>query len=179
MSDIGTEIKLSSYRKESLQGDAVLSQIYQSFGVKTDFQANSIVLKKVSNPITKTIHLDLNRAPDIAQTIVVTAFGLGLKCNITGLHTLKIKETDRLEALKTELTKLGAEIDVTNSSLTLQERTEWKPHVSIKTYNDHRMAMAFAPLGIKVPIKILDSEVVTKSYKNFWRDLKKIGFIVR
>jgi len=93
-----------------------------------------------------------------------------------GLHTLKIKETDRLEALHSELTKLGANISVTSNSLYLKSRSEIVADVSIETYNDHRMAMAFAPLGMKIPLEILDADVVTKSYRNFWKDLQKIGF---
>ena len=93
-----------------------------------------------------------------------------------GLHTLKIKETDRLEALHSELTKLGANISVTSNSLYLKSSSEIVADVSIETYNDHRMAMAFAPLGMKIPLEILDADVVTKSYRNFWKDLQKIGF---
>jgi 3-phosphoshikimate 1-carboxyvinyltransferase len=109
---------------------------------------------------------------------VVTCFGLGIGCHLTGLHTLKIKETDRLEALKIELTKLGATISVTNDSLTLgpSDKNVIARNVAISTYNDHRMAMAFAPLALKVPIIIENAEVVSKSYPDFWNDLKKLGF---
>ena len=112
----------------------------------------------------------------IAQTIAVTCFGLGIGCHLSGLHTLKIKETDRLEALKTELTKLGAEISVTNDSLHLKSSSEIKENISIATYQDHRMAMAFAPLALKIPIIIEDVEVVSKSYPSFWKDIKYVGF---
>ncbi|HMI07514.1 MAG TPA: hypothetical protein VK528_08205, partial [Flavobacterium sp.] len=117
LSEEGTEITLSSYKKESLQGDSALSEIYKSFGVQTDFQEDQIVLRKINYPLS-IVHYQLNNTPDIAQTIAVTCFALGIECHLTGLHTLKIKETDRLEALKTELTKLGADISVTNDSLT-------------------------------------------------------------
>ena len=96
-------------------------------------------------------------------------------CDLTGLHTLKIKETDRLEALKIELTKLGAEISVTNDSLHLKSSSEIKKNISISTYQYHRMAMAFAPLALKVPIIINQAEVVSKSYPDFWKDLKLVG----
>ena len=99
-------------------------------------------------------------------------------CDLTGLHTLKIKETDRLEALKMELTKLGAEISVTNDSLYLKSSSAIKEKISISTYQDHRMAMAFAPLALKVPIIIENAEVVSKSYPSFWEDLKSVGFDV-
>jgi 3-phosphoshikimate 1-carboxyvinyltransferase len=106
---------------------------------------------------------------------VVTCLGLGIGCHLTGLHTLKIKETDRLEALRIELTKLGATITVTVDSLTLIASTHINPNITIATYNDHRMAMSFAPLAIKVPIVIENAEVVSKSYPDFWEDLKSLG----
>ena len=107
LSEIGSEIRLSSYKKESIQGDAILVSIYKHFGVETTFSGSTVVLKKVTQSNNKHLKLDLNKAPDIAQTIAVTSFGLGISCELLGLHTLKIKETDRLEALQKELTKLG------------------------------------------------------------------------
>jgi len=178
LSEIGTEITLSSYKPNSLQGDSALVEIYSAFGVETIFENNSILLRKTHNPKLTTHNLQLNNCPDIAQTIAVTCFGLGLPCHLTGLHTLKIKETDRLEALKAELTKLGAHVTVTNESLTLSQSENINPNISIKTYQDHRMAMAFAPLALKVPIVIEEAEVVSKSYPTFWNDLKSAGFSV-
>jgi 3-phosphoshikimate 1-carboxyvinyltransferase len=178
LSEIGTEITLSSYKPNSLQGDSALVEIYSAFGVETIFENNSILLRKTHNPKLTTHNLQLNNCPDIAQTIAVTCFGLGLPCHLTGLHTLKIKETDRLEALKTELIKLGAYITVTNDSLTLEQSENINPNISIKTYQDHRMAMAFAPLALKVPIVIEEAEVVSKSYPTFWDDLKSAGFLI-
>ena len=176
LSEIGTQITLSNYKKNSLQGDAALVEIYKSFGVETVFDNNSIILHKVNNLKPETLNLKLNNSPDIAQTIAVTCFGLGIGCHLTGLHTLKIKETDRLEALKTELSKFGANISVTENSLTLQPSEKIIENVSVKTYQDHRMAMAFAPLALKVPITIQNAEVVSKSYPTFWEDLKNFGF---
>ena len=176
LSETGTEIKLSSYKKHSLQGDSVLAEIYRKFGVDTIYEGNSIILKKSTARIAETLKLNLNDSPDIAQTIAVTCFGLGITCHLSGLHTLKIKETDRLEALKTELEKLGAVIKVTQDTLELGKSEEIKSGVSITTYDDHRMAMAFAPLALKVPIIIKDAGVVSKSYPHFWEDIKSIGF---
>tara|TARA_B100000795_G_scaffold256139_1_gene228329 strand:- start:769 stop:1998 length:1230 start_codon:yes stop_codon:yes gene_type:complete len=176
LSTVGSEIRLSSYKKESLQGDAILANIYEHFGVETIFEVNSILLKKVTESKKELLKLDLNKAPDIAQTIAVTCFGLGISCELSGLHTLKIKETDRLEALYTELAKLGANISVTNVSLHLESNSIINSNISIETYNDHRMAMAFAPLAMRVSIDILDAGVVSKSYRNFWNDLQQIGF---
>lgn len=178
-SEIGAKITLSSYKENSLQGDSALVEIYKDFGVETTFNTdNSITISKerIHNSQLTTHNSQLNNSPDIAQTIVVTCFGLGIGCHLSGLHTLKIKETDRLEALKTELTKLGAEISVTNDSLHLKSSSEIKENISIATYQDHRMAMAFAPLALKIPIIIEDAEVVSKSYPSFWEDLKSVGF---
>ena len=178
LAEIGTEITLSSYKQNSLQGDSSLVEIYKNLGVDTVFENNSIVLRKSVTPNSQLSNLDLNNTPDIAQTIVVTCLGLGIGCHLTGLHTLKIKETDRLEALRIELTKLGANISVTNDSLTLVATKDINPNVKIATYNDHRMAMAFAPLALKAPIIIENAEVVSKSYPDFWEDLKRLGFIM-
>ncbi len=176
LSKIGTQITLSFYKKNSLQGDSVLATIYIEFGVETVFNNdNSITISKVNFQNTQKT-FNLNNAPDIAQTIAVTCFGLGIGCHLTGLHTLKIKETDRLEALQNELSKLGANVNITNDSLTLKENTKINESIVIKTYQDHRMAMAFAPLALKVPIEIEESEVVSKSYPSFWKDLQSIGF---
>jgi len=172
---IGSAIKLSAYKDESLQGDSCLAEIYAHFGVATVFGKDCITLKKESKTNLENLEINLKNAPDIAQTIAVTCFSEGISCNLTGLHTLKIKETDRLEALKEELTNLGASISVTNESLHLSNSSKINQNIAIKTYNDHRMAMAFAPLALKVPIKILNAEVVTKSFQKFWDDMKQIG----
>lgn len=172
----GSKISLTSYKETSLQGDSALVEIYKKMGVETHFEGNKMTLVKAPNFKLETVNLDLNNTPDIAQTIVVTCLGLGIGCHLTGLHTLKIKETDRLEALRIELTKLGANISVTNYSLTLVASNDIISNVKIATYNDHRMAMAFAPLALKVPIIIENAEVVSKSYPDFWEDLKKLGF---
>lgn len=119
---------------------------------------------------------DLSNAPDTAQTIAVTCLGLGIGCHLTGLHTLPIKETDRLAALQTELGKFGATVDIDSESLTLKPQSNLKTGVAVDTYNDHRMAMAFGPLALKVDFVMNDAEVVSKSYPDFWNDLKTLGF---
>ena len=175
LSEVGTEITLSAYKKNSLQGDSVLVDIYKHFGVSTVSNKNTITLKKEKSNL-ETLSLDLKNAPDIAQTIAVTCFAIGIPCDLIGLHTLKIKETDRLVALKTEIEKLGGDVKITDKSLHLAASKGIKPMVSIATYNDHRMAMAFAPLALKTPIVIEDAMVVSKSYPTFWDDLEAIGF---
>ena len=172
LSNIGSSLELTSYKKQSLQGDSCLFDIYKNFGVVTTFINNTIKISKTNEVIAgKQYSFDLKNAPDLAQTVIVTAFGLGLGCNLTGLHTLKIKETDRLVALLNELENLGANVEITNKSIHLKPSNEIEKNCIIKTYNDHRMAMAFAPLALKVPITIEDADVVTKSYRNFWKDM--------
>ena len=170
-----SEVTLSSYKQNSLQGDSVLADIYESLGVETTFGENIVTLKNIGslNP-SKLVGLNLIGAPDIAQTIVVTCFGLGMECFLTGLHTLKIKETDRLVALKNEIEKLGGEVDITNETLTLKSSTQINENISIATYDDHRMAMAFAPLATKVSIEIEEPNVVSKSYPTYWEDFNKV-----
>ena len=170
-------IVLSSYRQDSLQGDAVLIDVYKKLGVDTRFENDQMILEKIKDfELPKTITLDLVEAPDIAQTIAVSCYGLGVACDLSGLHTLKIKETDRLIALENELSKLGAQIRVTEESLHLSADQDFKANQTIATYSDHRMAMAFAPLALKISHQIAEANVVTKSYPDFWNDLEAIGF---
>ncbi|MDB4635491.1 3-phosphoshikimate 1-carboxyvinyltransferase [Flavobacteriaceae bacterium] len=183
LSDVGSEVSLSSYSSDSLQGDAVLCDIYSHLGVQTTFKKDQLVLAKVAAPhdaiLENGLSWDLANAPDIAQTIAVSCFALGVACDLTGLHTLKIKETDRLLALESELGKLGAGLHVTEKSLHLKAFDgSIKPHVTIGTYHDHRMAMAFAPLALRVPIAIEDAGVVNKSYPDFWTDMNTLGIQV-
>jgi len=145
--------------------------------VETRFKDKYITLKKASiEKRQSSIELDLSNSPDIAQTIAVTCFGLGIECILSGLHTLKIKETNRLLALKTEIEKLGVQVIVTEDTLHLLASKTIKENCTISTYKDHRMAMAFAPLALKVSIVIEEASVVSKSYPDFWSDLKKLNF---
>jgi 3-phosphoshikimate 1-carboxyvinyltransferase len=171
-----SEIHLTSYKKHSLQGDSVLREIYRELGVASSIEEETLKLKKAIVDLPEVLHWDLSKAPDIAQTIAVTCYGLGIGCKLTGLHTLKIKETDRLQALYNELTKLGARIKITKDSLELTSGSNFIANCSVPTYNDHRMAMAFAPLALKIPLTIEDAEVVSKSYPSFWDDLEQINF---
>lgn len=173
------ELKLKHFKKDSLQGDAKLIEIYQDFGVKTSLDNGILKLRKEENfQLPETIKFNLIDQPDLAQTIAVTCLGLGIDCQLTGLHTLKIKETDRLQALKNELEKFGAHVEIDEQSLRLKSPKKLNTDILVKTYQDHRMAMAFAPLAIKTKLKIEHPDVVEKSYPNFWKDLKKIGFNV-
>lgn len=172
------DILLSSYRNDSLQGDRSVAEIYRSLGVKTTFLKGEIRLEKTQVELPGFLELDLANSPDLAQTIAVTCFGLGVGLKMTGLHTLRIKETDRLQALKNELEKLGSEVVITEDSLQLVASGEIESNIEIETYNDHRMALAFAPLALKVPVIIKDADVVSKSFPEFWKDLQQLGFSV-
>ena len=164
-------LTLKTFKIGSLQGDSKLAELYKSLGVKTDFKNNAVHIKNTKNIKLKTYKQNLNDTPDLAQTIAVTCFGLGLKCHLTGLHTLKIKETDRLVALKNELEKFGAEVKIDGVSLLMIPPKSLNPNQTIETYNDHRMAMAFAPLMALTSLNILDADVISKSYPKFWEDI--------
>ncbi|WP_412983849.1 3-phosphoshikimate 1-carboxyvinyltransferase [Pontimicrobium sp. IMCC45349] len=176
LSSLDTQITISSYSKQSLQGDSVLVDIYKHFGVETVFKEHSITIIKKAQANKDTLKLDLSNAPDIAQTIAVTCLGLKIPCELIGLHTLKIKETDRLVALKTEIEKFGTKVNITDASLSINKFEKLNSDVYVDTYHDHRMAMAFAPLALHKEFIINDANVVSKSYPDFWSDLAKIGF---
>ena len=188
------EINLYGLSKNSLQGDAVVQDIYKNFGVKTEFIDGGVKLTKTSTPNTQhpTLKLDFENCPDIAQTVAVTCAALNVEAKFTGLKTLRIKETDRIFALQQELTKLDYNVEVDgddlmiNPSLRTQgnevkqsssnsESASFLAMTSIETYDDHRMAMAFASLALLAPITINDENVVVKSYPDFWNDISGVG----
>ena len=142
---------------------------------ETIFDDNSITIKKTKDS-KQTVAFDLISSPDLAQTIAVTCLGLGINCSLTGLKTLLIKETNRLLALQNEIKKLGTDIEITKDSLSFNNPNKINNNVTIDTYEDHRMAMAFAPLALLTSIKINNPEVVSKSYKDFWKDLRSLDF---
>lgn len=173
------DIELLGLFKNSLQGDAAGAGLFAQLGVGTDFNDRGVRLKHNGNVAKKLVYNFVNE-PDLAQTFVVVCVLLNIPFRFTGLQSLKIKETDRIEALKTELRKLGYLLADSNDSILEWngERCEPDADPVISTYEDHRMAMAFAPAALVLPqgIKIADPEVVTKSYPAFWNDLKKAGF---
>ena len=175
----GTEIILYGLKRESLQGDAVVTDIFKKIGVTTEFIDNGIKLTKperIELPSSELL-IDFINCPDIAQTVAVACAALNVKARLTGLKTLRIKETDRIIALQAELNKLGFSVEVIGNDLIINQIKEIKlGETPIKTYNDHRMAMAFAPLALLTSIKVENSEVVKKSYPKFWDDLKLMGF---
>ena len=174
LSPVGTSLYMNHYKERSLQGDRIVADIYQAFGVRTIFWGDKIQLIKERDLLSPIFCYNLMDCPDIAQTIAVTCFGLGIECFLSGLHTLNIKETNRLEALKNELTKLNAEVHISKEEIWVGSARKITRNISIDTYNDHRMAMAFAPLALKVPIIINDVEVVEKSFPDFWEQFESI-----
>lgn len=170
-------IRLKSLKKDSLQGDSAIAELYENFfGIKSHFLDGTEVLLEPRQQYQKagSIKTDMNSCPDIAQTLCVTAAALEIPFEITGLATLKVKETDRLVALQNELTKLGCETEITENSIKTVRYGEPFPEISVATYNDHRMAMSFAPYCLIREITIENPEVVEKSYPEFWQDLEQL-----
>jgi len=174
------EIFLPGLTAYSLQGDSTITEIMANFGITSQFKDGGVWLKKEPKPVLRKI-FDFKTCPDLAQTVIVVCAALGHDASFTGLETLKIKETDRIKALQNELAKIGVELIEKGQVYKLNCAKRSIPEkVFINTYEDHRMAMAFAPLALIVPeVEIEDFKVVEKSYPAFWEDLKKAGFEVK
>ena len=170
------KITLKNFNKNSLQGDSRITEIYsQFFGIDTVFNENQqeiTLIPKNNFNLPRFIQLNMNDCPDIAQTFCVTAAALKIPFEIGGLATLKIKETDRLSALQNELKKIGCETEITDNSIKSVLYTNFEKNISIATYGDHRMAMAFAPYSLIQEIEIQNPEVVEKSFPDFWEFIK-------
>ena len=178
ISDNINNLTLQGLKKKSNQGDSVISELMKSFGVNTQYKEDGIVLTKIKFD-TEEIELDFRDCPDLAQTILVVAAYHKIKLKVSGVESLKIKETDRLLAMKNELKKIGCDFYEEGNYWILEKRSrEIDDELSIDTYKDHRMAMAFAPLASKKSMIINDPDVVVKSYPTYWEDLKKVGFII-
>ena len=178
ISDNINNLTLQGLKKKSNQGDSVISELMKSFGVNTQYKEDGIVLTKIKLD-TEEIELDFRDCPDLAQTILVVAAYHKIKLKVSGVESLKIKETDRLLAMKNELKKIGCDFYEEGNYWILEKRSrEIDDELSIDTYKDHRMAMAFAPLASKKSMIINDPDVVVKSYPTYWEDLKKVGFII-
>ncbi|PWN58858.1 3-phosphoshikimate 1-carboxyvinyltransferase [Chryseobacterium viscerum] len=171
-------IHLKSFYKESTQGDSAIAKIYEDFfGIKTTYieEEHQLTLEPQSDfSFPEKIVLDMNNCPDIAQTLCVTAAALKIPFDISGLGTLRVKETDRLLALYNELKKLGTVTEITDLTIKSISFGEPEDDISIKTYQDHRMAMSFAPFSLIKELNIEDEDVVEKSYPMFWKDLENI-----
>lgn len=173
------DIRLNGLQSDSLQGDSRVAEYFKLFGVTTEYTDNGVALGFCDADRDATLNIDLSSQPDIAQTIVVTACLTGRPFRIGGLHTLRIKETDRLEALRAQLAQLGFNIEIADDSILSWDGAagEAAAYPRILTYDDHRMAMAFAPAAIRSPsLTVLDAGVVSKSYPDYWRHLALAGF---
>src|SRR3569833_493886 len=171
------ELFLPGLTQYSLQGDSVITEIMANFGITSQFKDGGVYLQKEVKPVVRKI-FDMKECPDLAQTIIVVCAALGHEATFTGLETLKIKETDRVKALQNELAKIGVKLTEKGQVYKLDCSEKHIPgKILIDTYDDHRMAMAFAPLALVVPeVEVEDYMVVEKSYPAFWEDLKKVGF---
>lgn len=173
--DATSRLNLPRLRRTSVQGDSVVWQRFAALGVHTEFTEEGATLTKCAP--TGELDSDFTRCPDLAQTFVVTCAILGRPFFFTGLQSLRIKETDRITALTTELRKLGCIVEGDDRSMTYRgESVPPEAEPVIATYADHRMAMAFAPCAYRFPnLRIANPEVVSKSYPTFWEDLREIS----
>lgn len=175
------EVTLPGLFKDSYQGDSQVAGIFRSLGVETIYKDKTVILKKNGKSVER-LDYDFINQPDLAQTFVVTCALLNIPFRFSGLQSLKIKETDRMAALITEMRKLGYILHETDGSVLSWEgeRCTTEEHPAIDTYEDHRMAMAFAPTCLALPeILINNPQVVSKSYPRYWEDLRQAGFIIK
>ena len=172
------KINLIGLRNKSLQGDQIIAKIMSLMGIVTNFNDSGIEIRK-NNSVCDYLELDFKDCPDLAQTVLIVAAYHKIKLKIYGVESLKIKETDRLTAMKNELHKIGVSFYKKENFWILDRREKDFPKsISIDTYKDHRMAMAFAPLASEIDITINNPEVVKKSYPMFWDDMKKVGYSI-
>ncbi len=175
-----SQIILKDLQKESFQGDAVITSIFEKLGVRSEFSAQGLHLRQ-SLDYAHSFKFDFRNNPDMVQTVIPYCIARGIQFHFSGCRTLRIKETDRVLALYRELKKIGVELEFSEDGEYIswdgKSTPDWSVPVNIKTYNDHRMAMGFAPLAIKNShLSIEDPKVVTKSYPSFWEDMRKAGF---
>ena len=177
------KITLSGLGENSLQGDSIITKIAEKFGITSAFSGYDLTIEKVNTVPVKSLSYDFITCPDIAQTLVVACAGNYMNAQLKGLSTLKIKETDRISALDMELSKYGCSFKQTDANKWVLSAKKFTPipegAVEIDTYEDHRMAMSFAPLClVSEQVIIKEPDVVAKSYPDFWKDISKLGFIV-
>ncbi len=173
------EITLKGLKEVSLQGDSAIVDMYTKFGVESTFNGNQVTLKKCQNLNPDSFDYDFSDCPDVAQTLAATLVGLNIKGHFKGLESLRIKETDRIAAIKQELEKFGSSIDILpDDEIQINNSPIKDFEGSIETYDDHRVAMSIAPLCLKVnQVEIEEPNVVAKSYPDFWKDLSNKGLV--
>ncbi|MDX5349076.1 MAG: 3-phosphoshikimate 1-carboxyvinyltransferase, partial [Hymenobacteraceae bacterium] len=173
------ELLLPGLRQHSLQGDKIVAQLMEPLGVQSAFTPEGVLLKKINQPLPQHLHYDFRNCPDLAQTLLVLCAALKVKLQATGMESLRVKETDRIAALQTELPKIGAELREVKEGvfeLFIEKEAEKCPVIS--TYKDHRMAMSFVPLALRQELLIEEPEVVQKSYPKFWEELREVGVVL-
>ncbi|MDG1517731.1 MAG: 3-phosphoshikimate 1-carboxyvinyltransferase [Flavobacteriales bacterium] len=172
-------ITLKGLKEVSLQGDSAIVEMYKTFGVESTFNGTQVKLLKSNTNSADTFNYDFSDCPDVAQTLAATLIGLNVKGHFKGLESLRIKETDRITAIKNELEKFGASIDILpDDEIQINQATVSSYNGAIETYDDHRVAMSIAPLCLKIDrIEIKEPNVVAKSYPDFWNDLNDKGLV--
>lgn len=167
------EVTLLGLREKSMQGDRGIADLMRKFGVASEFTPEGVILTKIAPEAGEgLLELDFSDIPDMAQTVAVVSAAKGIPVRMTGLHTLRIKETDRIDAIYQELKKFGVEVKIDGNVCTIDETISSNSPI-VKTYEDHRMAMAFAPLVFTQNSLMVDEpEVVQKSYPEFWKHLE-------
>ncbi|MEN0048051.1 MAG: 3-phosphoshikimate 1-carboxyvinyltransferase [Bacteroidota bacterium] len=170
------DLQLNGLFENSVQGDSVLSEMMQAFGIRTVFNEKGVQLLKEDRLPRATFQYNFLECPDLAQTIAVICGGLGIEARLSGLETLRIKETDRIAALKTELDKVDVIVQPEGDEVMEIEGKAYINTPTFDTYEDHRMAMAFAPLAMMDTIQINEPMVVVKSYPAYYEDLRQLGF---
>lgn len=174
---VGTALSLKDLKLDSLQGDAVIAQLMETFGVKSKQVDADVLIRKVRTTLPKQITIDATDFPDLVPTLSATALALGVKIKFKGIAHLRVKESDRVDALVETAKKFGAKATATKSTFTIIPPTRLNENVFVNTYNDHRMAMAFAPLSLRCKDLVIENvDVVKKSFLNYWSVLKKVGF---
>lgn len=171
----GSRLVIQGLHRNSLQGDSVLTEIYKDLGVLSEWHGDELHL--INIPVESDYFIyDFSNCPDLAQTLAVTCAVLGVRARFSGLESLRIKETDRTAALSNELEKFNVRFWQEGEDWLLTGKCMHRPGTLIATYDDHRMAMCFAPMAISQSLQIEDADVVAKSYPSFWEDLKRLGF---
>ena len=176
------DLVLLGLQQDSLQGDAILPMVYQNFGIITEFTSEGVRLTKIRKKIDG-FYFDFHDYPDIAQAVIATCAGIGIRGRFEGVQRLQIKETDRMRAMKNALEKLGIQVaffgegDLITAIEIKPTKLVFPVGLAFETYGDHRMAMALAPFAFKTgTLKILNPDVVVKSYPQHWKDLQMVGF---
>jgi len=179
----GSQVRLQGLFEDSTQGDSKIAAFGSQLGVKTEWVDGDCVLTKIE--AQDSFEYDFINQPDIAQTVAVICAAKGIKSDFSGLKTLRIKETDRIYAVDKELSKIGGSLTLSKTDDTGEEHygignIHWGADTPrFDTYKDHRMPMSFAPLALLRPIEFDTPEVVSKSYKNYWKDLESLGFVIK